>query len=86
MAKRTKKVGPAGTYGPRYGVKIRRSLGKVARMKSQRYTCPRCHHESVRRVSTGIWECKNCGYKFAGGAYYPFTKESWKKEVKEESI
>lgn len=86
MSRKTKKVGPAGKYGPRYGVKLRRSLGKVERMKSARYMCPNCKHESVRRVSTGIWQCTKCGYTFAGGAYYPFTKETWKKEVKEESI
>ena len=86
MAKRTKKVGASGKYGTRYGVKIRRSLGKIDSMKAARYVCPRCEHESVRRVSTGIWECKKCGYKFAGGAYYPFVRADWKKEAKEESL
>jgi len=86
MSKRTKKVGTSGKYGPRYGVKIRRSLGKIDSMKARRYTCPRCEHKAVRKVSTGIWECRKCGYKFAGGAYFPFTKETWKKEAKEESI
>ncbi len=86
MARKSKKVGSAGKYGPRYGVKIRRSLGNIQAMKSKTYVCPRCEHESVRKVDSGIWECKKCGYKFAGGIYYPFTKESWRKEVKEESI
>ncbi len=25
-------------------------------------------------MSVGVWHCKKCNYKFAGGAYLPFTK------------
>ena len=71
MTRRTKKVGSAGQYGPRYGVRIRKQISTIIRAKNTVYECPRCRHEAVRRVSTGIWQCRRCDLKFAGGAYTP---------------
>lgn len=71
MTRRTKKVGVAGRYGPRYGVRIRKQITAVTNAKNQSYECPRCRHAAVKRVSTGIWKCRRCDLKFAGGAYTP---------------
>jgi large subunit ribosomal protein L37Ae len=71
MTRRTKKVGVAGRYGPRYGVRIRKQITAVTTSKNQSHECPRCKHNSVKRVSTGIWRCRRCDLKFAGGAYSP---------------
>ena len=71
MTRRTKKVGVAGRYGARYGVRIRKQISAVTAAKNQSHECPRCRHEAVKRVSTGIWKCRRCDLKFAGGAYTP---------------
>ncbi len=71
MSRRTKKVGVAGRYGPRYGVRTRKQISAVVSTKNKKYECPRCKHVAVRRVSTGIWQCRRCDLKFAGGAYSP---------------
>ncbi len=73
MTRRTKKVGIAGKFGPRYGVKLRRRVSKLEQHQKQKHTCPECHYKAVKRVSTAIWCCRHCGYTFAGGAYLPTT-------------
>ena len=64
-------MGVAGRYGPRYGVKIRKQITSTSQAKKQAYKCPQCNHQAVRRVSSGIWQCRRCDLKFAGGAYTP---------------
>jgi len=70
---RTKKVGSAGRFGPRYGLKIRRRVAVVEEKMRQKHTCPVCGRKAVKRISTGIWQCQKCGATFAGGAYLPAT-------------
>ncbi len=69
----TKKVKMAGRFGPRYGVRVRRTLIKIEEAQRRKYVCKRCGKKAVKRVGTGIWECRSCGYKFAGGTYIPVT-------------
>lgn len=70
---RTKKVGPTGRFGPRYGTKIRALWRAVELKAKQKYKCPSCGAMKVKRAGTAIWQCRRCGLKFAGGAYTPST-------------
>ena len=83
---KTKKVGSAGKFGTRYGMRLRKRWLEVDKKQKALYVCPTCKRQSVKRVSTGIWECKKCNTKFAGGAYQPVTDAAKKMEqsIKEE--
>jgi len=74
MAKRTKKVGPAGRFQARYGVRARTRVRNVEVVQKIKHICPSCGHPKVKRISTSIWRCGKCGVKFAGGAYQPRTE------------
>ncbi len=71
---RTRKVGPAGSLGARYGTVARRRYTVVVSELRRPKNCPKCQMLAVRRESVGIWLCRKCGYKFTGGAYVPQTK------------
>jgi large subunit ribosomal protein L37Ae len=60
--------------GPRYGAMVRKRYTKVVTEMRKDHRCPQCGTESVRRESVGIWNCRKCGFTFAGGAYTPTTK------------
>jgi large subunit ribosomal protein L37Ae len=68
-----KKTGSAGRFGPRYGMRTRKKWREIEERQRKPHECPVCSRLSVRRISTGIWECGKCGAKFAGGAYFPIT-------------
>jgi large subunit ribosomal protein L37Ae len=59
-----------GRYGARYGKKVRWKVAEIEKAQKKRHICPKCHMPYVKRVAKGIWECKKCGLKFAGPAYY----------------
>lgn len=80
---RTKKVGIAGKYGPRYGVRVRRRLGEIETEKVRVRQCPRCEQRSVKRLASAIWQCRRCGHKYAAGAYAPKVRPFRKEEVQE---
>lgn len=74
MTKRTKKVGSAGRFQARYGVRARTRIRDVEIQQRAKHICPSCGQKTVKRISTGIWGCKKCGNTFAGGAYIPKTE------------
>jgi len=71
MGKGTKKVGSAGRWGPRYGVKTRMQVAAIERKQREPHVCPRCGMPRVKRLGTGVWQCRRCDVIFAGGAYLP---------------
>lgn len=71
---RTYKVGPSGSFGPRYGTVARKRYSTVISALRAPHECPQCHITAVTRLAVGIWFCGRCGYKFTGGAYAPTTK------------
>ena len=71
---KVKKVGPAGSFGTRYGTVSRRRYAEVVTGMRVPHECPKCHVRAVKRLTVGIWNCRKCGVKFAGGAYLPATK------------
>ena len=71
-----KKIGSTGRFGPRYGIKIRRRIDAVEKNLRKRHQCTKCLRHSVVRLSTGVWNCRKCGLKFAGGAYVPVARKS----------
>jgi large subunit ribosomal protein L37Ae len=81
MSRRTKKVGSAGRFAARYGVRIRRRIQEVEVEQRKRHQCPRCLAYSVKRKSTGVWGCGRCGLVFAGGAYRPVVTTALRGEV-----
>ncbi len=83
MPRKTKKVGIAGKFGPRYGVKVRKQIQAVEQEKIKKHTCPRCKHKSVKRISSGIWKCRRCDLTFASAAYTPVLSKTTAVEAYE---
>ncbi len=67
MAK--KRSNSAGRFGPRYGSRLKEKFSEVESKQKQKYKCPLCLKNKVKRVSYGIWQCNKCDTKFAGKAY-----------------
>jgi large subunit ribosomal protein L37Ae len=69
----TKKVDSTGRLGSRYGVGIRKRLLKTELKQKQKTTCPKCHSGKLKRIDRGIFVCKKCSAKIAGGTFIPQT-------------
>jgi large subunit ribosomal protein L37Ae len=52
---------------------VRKRVTDIEEVSRALHTCPKCDMQAVQRRGTGIWECRKCGFKFAGGAYQPQT-------------
>lgn len=53
----------------RYGVSLRKREEAVIRQQKASYRCDTCGKIAVKRISTGIWQCRYCNATYAGGAY-----------------
>ncbi len=71
MARRTKKVGSTGRFGPRYGTRTKKVVRVLEKEQKKRHLCPKCERYALKREAAGIWVCRKCGAKMAGGAYLP---------------
>lgn len=62
-----------------YGASLRKQVKKMEVSQHAKYTCTFCGKVTVRRQSTGIWNCRSCKRTMAGGAYtvaYVYTHAS----------
>ena len=65
-------VNDNGRFGSRYGRKIRKRVFNVEQgYRGGKKHCPYCEKDAVKRLSAGIYQCKNCNKKFAGASYKP---------------
>lgn len=60
--------------GARYGATVRKRYIEIVSSLRREHKCPQCGVVAVKRRSVGVWECRKCGFTFAGGAYTPVTK------------
>lgn len=67
---KTKKIGSAGRYGTRYGLKLRKKITSIEKKQRKKQECPYCLKKQVKRISFGIYKCKSCHTKFTNKAYY----------------
>ncbi len=83
MAKKTKKVGPAGRLGARYGVRIRKRIADVEVISKGKHECPKCKAVALGRTASGIWVCRRCGAKIASSSYMPTPPAAVRRELAE---
>lgn len=70
-------------FGARYGKTVKDKFGVIEQQQRQKYNCPSCSREQVKRVSLGIWQCSKCGTKFASKAYTVAKKAKIQTKITE---
>jgi large subunit ribosomal protein L37Ae len=71
---KTRSVKSSGRFAQRYGATLRKRVLTIEKKTEKGQRCPRCKSvNTLHRMVTGIWACKSCGMKFAGGAYIAQT-------------
>jgi large subunit ribosomal protein L37Ae len=54
---------------------VRNRVKNIEAHQRAKDECLVCNHMSVKRIKSGIWECRHCDTKFAAEAYSPKTKK-----------
>lgn len=60
-------------FKSRYGKGIRNKISEIEDQEKSKHRCPNCGSKKLERESSGVWNCKKCGEKVAGGAWKPDT-------------
>ncbi|NAL76955.1 50S ribosomal protein L37 [Nitrososphaera sp. AFS] len=55
--------------GIKFGATVRKRYSKAYKTLKQKRRCPSCSSNKFTRIVSGIWFCRKCNYKVAGGAY-----------------
>ena len=73
MSEKLKKHKYMGSYGARYGLKIKKMYNAIEEAQRAPHPCPNCGFKRVKRTAAGVYYCRKCDEKFAGGAFIPQT-------------
>ncbi|MBI3033782.1 50S ribosomal protein L37ae [Candidatus Woesearchaeota archaeon] len=65
------KYGSVKRFGVRYGRSLKEKFGKIEQGRHENSLCPYCRKTQMKRLAAGIWSCRKCNIKLAGGAYMP---------------
>lgn len=64
-----KRYGAAKRFGARYGRRLKQKYAEVESLHKKSLKCPYCSYVKVRRLASGIWQCRKCNSKFTSRAY-----------------